>query len=368
MAGAPRYTPAIIHPDQMNRVPARPAASTAPPAAAGAPFVSQASAGSGTQSLGAVPRVTTGFEGRDFEGNLFWRRGGRHSKKSRRPRRKTSRRRGGARTAADWLNELHYEPTEETLLRVVAEIQASGDRNLILIANFSANLLRFRLGPRETREGRIAEAIRRLREALLEHAPGWRPSAVNPVNARAIGKIQRLSKAGLPLPDDLNRQVVGFLSPGAREEDPAVELSRIAVATGRPGVRGASGAPAPPAPPAPPPGGAGPAAAGAGGPAGGRRRSTRRRGGAMVKSMRELQRDLEADPSKSTLDNVLTDLKASDVDELAIWAEMVEENLRQPLRAGETMESRVRDTVERAVGMLRMVGRGRRRKTTRRHK
>jgi len=92
----------------------------------------------------------------------------------------------------------------------------------------------------------------------------------------------------------------------------------------------------------------------------------RRRGGAMVKSVRELQRDLENDPSKSTLENVLSDLKASGNDVLAAYARGLEENLREPLRPRETMDSRVRANVERVVGVLRMYGRGRRRKVTRR--
>ena len=86
----------------------------------------------------------------------------------------------------------------------------------------------------------------------------------------------------------------------------------------------------------------------------------------MTKSFRELQRDLEADPSKSTLENVLTDLKASGNDVLESYARGLERNLQEPLRPRETMESRVRENVERVVGILRMYGRGRRRKTTRR--
>jgi len=86
----------------------------------------------------------------------------------------------------------------------------------------------------------------------------------------------------------------------------------------------------------------------------------------MIKGLRELLRDLEADPSKSTLENVLTDLKASGNDVLASFAGGIERNLQEPLRARETMESRVRENVERVAGILRMYGRGRRRKTTRR--
>jgi hypothetical protein len=94
----------------------------------------------------------------------------------------------------------------------------------------------------------------------------------------------------------------------------------------------------------------------------------RRRGGAMVKGVRELLRDLETDPSKSTLENVLSDLKASGNDVIESYARGLEENLREPLRPRETMESRVRTNVERVAGILRMYGRGRRRKTTRRRK
>ena len=96
-------------------------------------------------------------------------------------------------------------------------------------------------------------------------------------------------------------------------------------------------------------------------------RKSRRRGGAMIKSIPELIRDLEVPGvDRSTLENALSDLKANDNRHLASYAEGLEENLREPLQAGEDMDGRVRDIVRRIHGMLRMYGRGRRRKTTRR--
>jgi hypothetical protein len=98
---------------------------------------------------------------------------------------------------------------------------------------------------------------------------------------------------------------------------------------------------------------------------GGRRRKTRRRGGAMSKTLPELIADLERDPTKATLENVLSDLKAGDNPALVSYAQGLEENLREPLRGGETMEQRVRDIIVRITGFLGRF-RGGRRKTTRR--
>ena len=106
----------------------------------------------------------------------------------------------------------------------------------------------------------------------------------------------------------------------------------------------------------------------AGGPKGGRKSRRRRRGGAMTKPLRELIADLERDPSKATLENVISDLKASGNRAYEDYGASLEIRLRQPLRAGETMDERVRATIEGVVSMLRMAGRGRRRKTTRRRK
>ena len=93
-------------------------------------------------------------------------------------------------------------------------------------------------------------------------------------NRRGIVAMRGMSKEGLStLPPELQREVVGFLSPGGRSESAATAISRMMVEKGGPGVRSDLGGRGPPPPP---PGGAGPAAAGAGGPAGGRRRKTRK--------------------------------------------------------------------------------------------
>lgn len=95
----------------------------------------------------------------------------------------------------------------------------------------------------------------------------------NPVvsNMKGLLAIKGVSKAGLPVPPEMEREVVGFLSPSGKSEGVNTAISRSAVSLYKPGVYGKSES-------APPPGGVGPAAAGAGGPAGGkrRRRKTRR--------------------------------------------------------------------------------------------
>jgi hypothetical protein len=88
-------------------------------------------------------------------------------------------------------------------------------------------------------------------------------------NLPGLAAMTRMSKAGLPLPEDLEKKVTGFLAPGGREEAPGIALSKAAAIVRRTGV--------PTRPAGPPPGGVGPAAAGAGPPAGGRRRRTVRR-------------------------------------------------------------------------------------------
>ncbi len=102
-----------------------------------------------------------------------------------------------------------------------------------------------------------------------------------------------------------------------------------------------------------------------------RHRKTRRRGGAMSKTFEELLFNLEDEPSKSTLENVITELKASGDDVLESFARLFERELQKPLRARETMESRVREIIKRVVAVLQMHDKkrgGRRRKTTRRRK
>ena len=88
-------------------------------------------------------------------------------------------------------------------------------------------------------------------------------------NLPGLAAMTRMSKAGLPLPEDLEKKVTGFLAPGGREEAPGIALSKAAAIVRRTGVPTRSAGP--------PPGGVGPAAAGAGPPAGGRRKTYRRR-------------------------------------------------------------------------------------------
>ena len=97
-----------------------------------------------------------------------------------------------------------------------------------------------------------------------------------------------------------------------------------------------------------------------------RRRKTRRRGGAMVKTMQELKADLEREPTEATLRNVLSDLKGADNGRLREYAEEMEERLEDAAPPYQNRDDRVRMIVERVVGLLNMQGRGRRRKTTRR--
>jgi hypothetical protein len=92
-----------------------------------------------------------------------------------------------------------------------------------------------------------------------------------------------------------------------------------------------------------------------------RRRKTRRRGGAMIKNYAELLRDLERDPTETTLRNVLSDFKgADDNPRMRDYGEEYEERLEDPLRPGETRADRVRSIIMNVTGLLRMYGRGRR--------
>ncbi len=89
----------------------------------------------------------------------------------------------------------------------------------------------------------------------------------------------------------------------------------------------------------------------------------------MVKTYAELLRDLERDPTEATLRNVLSDFKgADDNPRMKDYGEEYEARLEDPLRPGETRADRVRSIIVNVTGLLRMYGRGRRRKTTRRRK
>ena len=106
----------------------------------------------------------------------------------------------------------------------------------------------------------------------------------------------------------------------------------------------------------------------AGGPTGGRKSRRRRRGGALTKPLPELLEDLVRNPSKATLENVLSDLKTSRILRLEAHGERLDGILRQPLRAGEDIETRVRTITRELIGILRVYLHGGRRKTTRRRK
>ena len=101
-------------------------------------------------------------------------------------------------------------------------------------------------------------------------------------------------------------------------------------------------------------------------PKGGRKSRRRRRGGAMIKPLPELIADLEREPTKATLENVISDLKASDDRRLMGMGEGTGIRLGMRLRPGETMEQRVRATIDGLLPLLRSIRGGRRRKTTRR--
>ena len=94
----------------------------------------------------------------------------------------------------------------------------------------------------------------------------------------------------------------------------------------------------------------------------GRKRKTRRRGGAMARTAAELKEDLNQDPSKATLENVLSDLKASEKAEVVDLARQMEEKLNAELRDGETMDDRVKKIISSTRYILAMAG-GKRRKT-----
>jgi hypothetical protein len=117
--------------------------------------------------------------------------------------------------------------------------------------------------------GEQTPTVRKSSSLEIETAKGNVPGLVAMTSMSKAG----LTPGGKPFPEDLEKKITGFLSPGGREERPEVALSKTALVLRKTGV------PVRPeeAPPGPPPGGYGPAAAGAGGPAGGRRRRTVRR-------------------------------------------------------------------------------------------
>ena len=86
----------------------------------------------------------------------------------------------------------------------------------------------------------------------------------------------------------------------------------------------------------------------------------------MTKPLPELIADLEREPTKATLENVISDLKASDDRRLMGMGEGTGIRLGMRLRPGETMEQRVRDTIDGLLPLLRSIRGGRRRKTIRR--
>lgn len=98
---------------------------------------------------------------------------------------------------------------------------------------------------------------------------------------------------------------------------------------------------------------------------GGRKSRRKTRRGGAIKPVRELIADLEREPTKATLENVISDLKASGDRTLSGYGEGTEIRLRMRLRPGETMEQHVRATIDGLLPLLRAV-RGGRRKTTRR--
>jgi hypothetical protein len=99
-----------------------------------------------------------------------------------------------------------------------------------------------------------------------------------------------------------------------------------------------------------------------------RRRKTRRRGGAMQKTVRELVVDLERDPSEATLRNVLSDLKESPNDVLRVNSQDQERILNVLVRGdGEPRRREVDRMIRNLLPIMRnyQYG-GRRRKTTHR--
>ena len=85
-------------------------------------------------------------------------------------------------------------------------------------------------------------------------------------NVKGLVALKGMSKAGLPVSEDMKREVVAFLSPSGKSEDVDAALRRSATFLGKPDR--------------PPPGGYGPGAAGGPGgpPAGGKRRKKTRKG------------------------------------------------------------------------------------------
>jgi hypothetical protein len=159
--------------------------------------------------------------------------------------------------------------TEGTALEGPIEKLGDGQLGVQFTMLWRSNYAARQIGAGDSMEEKqeILDELKREANLFLSMMP-------NVENERGVAAMKGMSKEGLStLPPELQREVVGFLSPGGRSESAATAISRMMVEKGGPGVRSDLGGRGPPPPP---PGGAGPAAAGAGGPAGGRRRKTRK--------------------------------------------------------------------------------------------
>ncbi len=94
------------------------------------------------------------------------------------------------------------------------------------------------------------------------------------------------------------------------------------------------------------------------------RRKTRRRGGALTKPLPALLEDLNRDPSKATLENVVDDFQNSNIRELEVTGRALSRALRAP-RPDVPLDHLV-EQAKRAIRNVLAHAGGRRRKTTRR--
>ncbi len=156
------------------------------------------------------------------------------------------------------------------LERPIERLGASGP-GLQFVALWNANY-----GGRRIDESDSVEEKQEVLDAMKREADVLLSMLSSVENQRGVLGMKGMSKEGLStLPPELQREVIGFLSPGGRAEDTATAISRFMVERGGPGVRSdvevGRSVPRPRGPP-------GPAAAGAGGPAGGKRRRKTRKG------------------------------------------------------------------------------------------
>jgi len=277
--------------------------------------------------------------------------------------RRKSRRRGGAmgKSVAQLLNELDDDPSEASLRNVLSELKESGHAWTVAFAHsmekglndhkaagtLTGQLIQAGIGyvKDRIRKGRIKDGGRRktrrrggaMIKTFAEHLEDLRASRTRATLENILSDFEQ---SGVRVLEEYARVVKQNL-----RDNPGEEGARLYFASAESMLRRhipVEGR-------------------------GRRRKTTRRRGGAMIKTIAELLEDLRASRTRATLENILSDLEQSGDRELEAHARIVKMALqRNPGEEGARIYLPITE------GMLQrhlpVEGRGRRRKTTRRRR